>query len=193
MIPAIVILSGGSSRRFGSEKAFARLLGKSLVEYLIDFFSEQTDAPLAINAAENSQYRALEKPLIPDQLAGPLGPLAGIHAAMNWADSIGCQRVVTTPVDTPILPQQFVADLSKHKEPAFSMANGKNHPLHGIWPVDLKDELASMISMGMRSGLDWCDHCRAKTCEFDIENDQNYFYNVNTPEDMAHLGVTLSG
>ena len=181
-----VILAGGRSRRFGSDKAVAELGGQRLIDIVLHKLRAQTDGPIAVNAAGDA-YAGLGVPLIADRLGGTLGPLAGLHAALCWAAEQGHGDVVTTPVDTPLLPADFIARLAAHGAPAVAFCNGRTHAVHGIWPTRLKDDLRSAVEAGMRAAQDWQTACGAGLCRFPHAADDDPFANINRPEDLAAL------
>ncbi|MEO1661249.1 MAG: molybdenum cofactor guanylyltransferase [Pseudomonadota bacterium] len=185
-----VILAGGQSRRFGSNKAFARFRGARLIDYLIQRMAEQTSGPIAINASPDPGYDHLNHLVLSDQLPGRIGPLAGLHAAMFWAQKNGYHSVITTPVDTPILPTNFVARLIETGAPAIAKANQRRHPVHGLWPTRLLEPLADTIEGGMRAARDWATACDAIDCEFPESSGADFFFNVNTPDDLHILERT---
>ena len=95
-----VILAGGESRRFGSNKALALLHGKPLVQHVTETVSSVfNDCLLVTNSPE--QYDFLNIPMIKDRYQDK-GPLAGIHAALRhtgkaWVFVIGCDMPAVTP------------------------------------------------------------------------------------------------
>lgn len=182
-----VILAGGQSRRFGSNKAFATLHGKRLIDVLIERIERQTSGPIAINASTDSGFEKMGRKILPDRLPGSLGPLAGIHAAMHWAGKRGHKAVITTPVDTPILPARFVEILLAVGGPATAIFNGRVHAVHGIWPTSLEDVLAEAVTDGMRAARDWMAECDTSLCEFLAKEGEDPFFNINTPEDLRTL------
>lgn len=188
---ACVILVGGQSRRFGSNKAFAALNGARLIDIAFQQLAAQSVGPIAINAQTMSDYDDLSAPVIADRLrdaaGGGLGPLAGLHAAMLWAADLGYETVITTPVDTPLLPDDFVARLTRHGAPAVACSNTRTHPTHGIWPTALHDGLAKAIKRGMRAARDWHTTCQAGSCDFPMAWGRDPFANINRPADLAAL------
>ena len=182
-----VILAGGKSTRFGSNKAFATLHGKRLIDILIERIERQTSGPIAINASAVSGFEKMGRKILPDRLPGCLGPLAGIHAAMHWAGKGGYKAVITTPVDTPILPARFVEKLVVERAPAIAMFIGRVHAVHGIWPTSLEEVLAEAVTDGMRAARDWMAKCDTSLCEFLAEEGQDPFFNINTPQDLRTL------
>ena len=182
-----VILAGGQSRRFGSNKAFATFQGKRLIDHMITRIRLQSAGPIAINAPTGAGFDDLSQPLIADKLAGNLGPLAGLHVAMSWAKEAGYAAVLTTPVDTPVLPRDFAARLVATGAPAIAKCNNSVHYVHGLWPTALTDQLESAIERGLRSARDWASECKAATCEFHERAGLDPFFNVNTPDDLRTL------
>lgn len=182
-----VILAGGQSRRFGSNKAFATLRGARLIDHLRARIKHQSAGPIAINAPTGAGFDDVSEPLIIDRLTGNLGPLAGLHAAMSWAKDAGYSAVITTPVDTPVLPNDFVERLVATGAPAIVNYKDRGHYLHGLWRTSLTDQLESAIERGMRSARDWAAECNAATCEFHEQAGLDPFFNVNTPDDLLTL------
>ena len=180
-----VILAGGKSRRFGSDKALARAGGERLIDIVIRRVEHQTCGPIAINTG--AELSGIEGPVLPDLLAGGLGPLAGLHAAMIWASEQGADAVVTVPVDTPVLPDEFFETLMTAQRPAIAVCSGRLHAVHGIWPVALSDALAEAARKGMRAARDWAAACGASECVFAEGERVDPFFNVNTPEDLLTL------
>ncbi len=95
-----VILAGGQSSRFGSNKALALWRGKSLIQHARDtLISVFRDCLLITNGPE--QYEFLNMPMLKDRFQN-MGPLAGIHAALRhtgkpWIFVIGCDMPAVTP------------------------------------------------------------------------------------------------
>lgn len=95
-----VILAGGQSRRFGSNKALALWRGKPLIQHVAESMSVVfSRVLLSTNSPEEYDFLGLEP--VQDEFKG-LGPLAGIHAAlMNtatpWIFIVGCDMPAVTP------------------------------------------------------------------------------------------------
>ncbi|MEL6415545.1 MAG: molybdenum cofactor guanylyltransferase [Pseudomonadota bacterium] len=182
-----MILAGGQSRRFGSNKAFAQFRGARLIDSLLERIEDQTAGPIAINAPSGAGLGDLNLPLVADLLSGSLGPLAGIHAALNWAEQAGYAAVLTSPVDTPLLPKNYVERLVETGAPAIAKCDDRLHFLHGLWPTHLREKLALAVENGLRSARDWATESQAVVCEFHYQAGLDPFFNVNTPEDLQTL------
>lgn len=182
-----VILAAGQSRRFGSNKALAHFRGERLIDRLIKQLESQIAGPIAINSGETAISMASDKSIIIDQFPSGVGPLAGIHAAMIWAQSLGHEFVVTTPVDTPLIPDDFIDRLSASGAPSVARDIDRVHGVHGIWPVNLAQDFARQLSLNMRSVRAWVAHCGARECLFPKSSGVEPFFNINTPEDLKRL------
>lgn len=55
------------------------------------------------------------------------------------------------------------------------------HPTFGLWPVDLRADLKAALQDGLRKVVLWTDKHGAATAAFD----DDAFFNVNTPDDLA--------
>lgn len=89
-----IILTGGRSSRFGSNKSEALLGENSLLQFLTDQLSDCSLIIVGPTSPITAQY-VLENP------PGG-GPVAGIAAGMELVES---ERVAIYAVDTPFLPQ----------------------------------------------------------------------------------------
>lgn len=193
--PPAVILSGGASRRMGTEKALTPLAGEPLLAHVIARIAPQTER-LALNTnSDDPALAGFGLPLLPDTLPDRPGPLAGILAAMDWAAELGAARVVTVPGDTPFLPADLIPCLTLRGSgdaPVVAASSGRLHPVAGLWPVASRAALRGAITEGLRKVTGWTDAVGALTCDFPA-TDPDLFFNVNTPEDLARAERLIGG
>lgn len=188
---AVCILAGGSSRRFGSHKAFAELDGKPLLGHLIDSIRPQTNGPMIINANDADSFSGFGLPIIPDGEWAGSGPLSGIHAALNWALGAGREHIATLAVDQPFLPGSYLSTLLQADAPAIARCGGRLHPVNALWSAGQLAALCRYLEAGRRDVHGWAEDCRASVAEFHVEPGAiDPFLNVNTQADLviaAHL------
>ena len=182
---AAVIVAGGRSSRMGREKAFEEINGHSILSCIIERLRPQVDF-LAINSnAQPGLFAPWGCPVIPDVFKAVGTPLAGLHAALEFAHLEGFEFLLTVPSDTPFLPPDLVERLSATGcDAAIATSGGQAHYLTGRWASVLRLDLASFLSAGISSRLqDWVAHCRAALVEWPVRH-HDPFFNVNTPEDL---------
>lgn len=200
-----VILAGGLSRRMGGgDKGLLELAGKPMLAHVIDRVEPQVDR-LIINAnGDPRRFSAFGLPVVADAVAGFVGPLSGILAGMRWAAANvpGARLIVTAPGDAPLVPRDLVARLSAAAGAdgtriALAQSHGKMHPVVGLWPVALADDLADALACGVRKVRDWAEvhgvvqvaFAPAPLCGLDLDP----FFNANTPQELDQLRARLVG
>lgn len=190
----ICILAGGTSRRFGEDKALATLGDKPLLSHVVERVRGQTSGAIAINAPSPEGLERWGLPIIADGAWEGEGPLAGIYAAMEWASSLGAPQVATIAVDLPFAPLDFVQKLSANGAPAIAVSSERWHPVNGLWSIDQSSALHAYLESGKRSAHGWAEHCNASLASFDIApGEVDPFWNINTREDLAKAEEMLRG
>ena len=163
------IIAGGTSRRFGGDKAAARLGDMALIDHVIAGVIPQVDA-LVIVGREWGGY-----PSITDHPFA-CGPLSGLCAALRFAQAQGHQYVLTAGCDVlPLAPDLL------HSLEGDGPAVIAGQRLLGLWPSALAGQLeAHILSQSDYSLRHWVDVSGARELASSV-----MLYNVNTAEDMA--------
>lgn len=196
-IPA-VILAGGLARRMGGgDKGLLDLGGQSLLSRVIDRIGPQA-GPLALNAnGDPARFAAFGLPVLADTIDGFAGPLAGILAALDWAEGLGASQAVTVAADTPFFPQDLVERLLDAGFPMVLAATTDEkrgvlrQPTFGLWPVDLREDLQGALTRGIRKVVQWSDQHGAGSVVFETSV-YDPFFNINTAEDLAEAEAMLA-
>ena len=194
LIPGIILAGGLASRMGGGDKTLLKLKNKTILQHVIDRLAPQVNV-VVLNANGNperfSRYRVI---VIPDNVDGFLGPLAGVLAGLDWAEKKGFQYIVTVAGDTPFFPRTLVSDLVSElqsSESTIALANTKptgsskliRHPTFGIWSVKLRDDLRHSLNKGVRKVINWTEAHNHIDVLFDNKM-VDPFFNVNTMEDL---------
>lgn len=191
-----VILAGGRSSRMGENKANVRLGGMTLVDRAIRRLGPQVSM-LSISANEPLSLDSKSPfPVFSDLDDTRSGPLAGILAALLHvrAHQPGATHVATVPTDSPFFPLDLVACLGAaidHPErTAVAASSGGVHPVFGLWPVALADELDAWLRGGKSLRLrTWLDGHSTRQVHFSDRQTPrgpfDPFFNINTPDDLA--------
>lgn len=188
-----VILAGGSGRRMGGvDKAALMLGGETLMSRAIGRLEPQVER-LAISANGKVARFGFGLPVLVDE--APLGPLAGVLAALHWAAPLGATAVVAVAVDTPFFPGDLVPQLCLAAESSPTglaiAASAKDHPTCSLWPVALGPALAAFLGSGANPKV--MDFATAQHCARARFQSEAAFRNINTPEDLADAAAALRG
>ena len=194
MNPAVVgvLLAGGQSRRMGGgDKGFRLLSGVRLLDRVIERFRPQVGR-LVVNAnGDPSRFAATGLPVVADTVADFAGPLAGVLAGLDWAASRVPQAlwIATVATDAPFIPRDLVARMvvatEEGAELVCAASHGRAHPVIGLWPIRLRDDLRRAVTEeGMRKVDIWTARHRLAVVDFAVDP-VDPFFNVNTPEDLA--------
>lgn len=194
-----VLLAGGRSRRFGSDKAFAQLGGEPLVNHVLARAVRQTGM-LAVNATRG--FAPAEEwgvPLIEDIIGPDRGPLAGIHAAISWTlQNVPSARCVASfAVDCPLMPEDLVARLSVVSEEGtrvvIAESGGRTHPVFGLWPLAILPLLQDFLVEQGQSGVGkFAASVNAVSVEFE-DREYDPFINVNRQDDLTLVKEMIGG
>jgi molybdenum cofactor guanylyltransferase len=197
------VLAGGRARRMGgTEKAFVELGGRPLLAHVIERLRPQVGALIISANGDPGRFAPFGLPVVRDAIEGFAGPLAGILAAMNWAqrNAPKAKFVATVAVDTPFFPPDLVQRLSRALDDAndlaVSQSNGRIHPVVGLFPIGLADDLLKFLgSPHSRAVMAWIERYRSAVVPFHAlgEGAADPFFNVNTPDDLSAAEAAARG
>ncbi len=199
MKPVAVLLAGGTARRMGGgDKPLTLLAGRPILAHVIHRIAPQV-AALAINAnGDPSRFAAFGYPVIADEIEGNPGPLAGIHAGMNWASTHHprATTILSVPTDLPFLPADLVARLQRAKldsdaDIAIATTTGQSHPVVALWPIAYAAELQQALTReDMRKVTLFA--ARHRTVHVDFPTDAiDPFFNINTPDQLRQAQALI--
>ncbi|MCS0496598.1 molybdenum cofactor guanylyltransferase MobA [Ancylobacter sp. MQZ15Z-1] len=195
--PAGLILAGGLSRRMGGgDKGLREIAGRSLLARVVERIGPQV-APLLLNANGPAGQFGLDLPLVPDELPGRPGPLAGILAGLDHvARHLPQARwLLTVPADCPFLPRDLAARLATaaaETGAACAASGGRVHGVVGVWSPASREALRRLIVEEEVRRVDgWVARANAATVEWPVAP-YDPFFNVNTPDDLAEAQRILA-
>jgi len=190
-----LVLAGGLARRMGGgDKARIEIGGVSILDRVLAVLSAQC-AGIIINAnGDPERFADTGCQVVPDNVTGHPGPLAGILAGLDWlaAQKNGVEWIVSVPGDCPFLPDDLVEKLHAARRkmgtgvPLACARSGEwRHPVVGLWPLALREDLRkSLIDEDLRKIEVWTARHGIAIAEWPAEP-VDPFFNVNTPEDAA--------
>ena len=187
------ILAGGLARRMGGgDKGLIQLDGRPVLDHVLERFLRQVSLAVLNANGDPARFAAYGLPVVADTVDGFAGPLAGVLAGLIWAadNAPGAQWVATAATDTPFFPKDFVSRMlgaieAEGADMACARSGGRNHPVFGLWPVRLKDDLQrALVDEDIRKVDVWTALHKLAVVEF-AEPGHDPFFNVNRPDDVS--------
>ena len=193
-----VILAGGRSSRFGSNKADAHLGDKTLLEHTIAKLEKNFLEVLIVSNKESIQINKKNVFLVKDFIKGQLGPLIGVLSAMKWIEQNNKKYkwIATFPCDTPFFDDSIIEKLkncsiSNDHLLFFLNSRKKRHNIFGLWSLKLIDILEEDIrSNNFRKVELWADKIGVQKIEVNTEGFDK-FLNINTLGDLEDAKKNL--
>lgn len=184
-----LVLAGGRSSRFGSEKALARLNRVTLLQTAVNRLSGLC-REVAVSAAAGSGAAALAEQLglqvLQDRPDDAAGPLAGVRAGLAWTAAKDGEWLATIPCDAPLLPAylalRLLSGLGESPAAVVETPDGIE-PLCAIWRVSALPALDAALVEGRHPAVhQLLQRLGAARVRF---ADASAFMNVNTRTDLA--------
>ena len=187
-----LVLAGGLARRMGGgDKIMLTIGGTKILDRVLERVRPQC-TKLILNAnGDPARFAATGLAVVHDETQDFSGPLAGILAGLGWAaaNMPDIAYVASVPGDCPFLPRDLVTRLHAAREAegrplACAQSGDWRHPVVGLWPLALRDDLRRALNEGLRKIEVWtARHGVALATWPDKPVDP--FFNVNTPQDAA--------
>jgi molybdenum cofactor guanylyltransferase len=181
-VTGIVLAGGKGSRMGGVDKGLQRLRGKPMIEWVLLRLSPQV-AEIVVNANQNREtYEKYGHRVVPDEVGGFAGPLAGLHAGLKAAAS---RLVVTVPCDSPFLPTDLVSRLRNalnENDLAVAKTGDQPHPVFALMKTDVRESLEAFLASGGRKIDAW--YAALKVVEVSFDDEADAFRNINTLEEL---------
>lgn len=210
-----VILAGGASRRMSrdapdqADKTLADLGGRPMLAHIVERLRPQV-RHLILNAnGDPLRFAAFELEVIADATDEALhqshsrrGPLAGLSAALTWAETRDSRPawVASVASDVPFLPHDLVARMSAAgdgERVVIATSRGQRHPTIGLWPVRHAPDLRSALAAGRLSLDRLAQEHGAIEVAFPMgqigSSVVDPFFNTNTPEELEQARRLMAG
>ncbi len=188
-----LVLAGGLARRMGGgDKPLTRIGGATILSRVLERLKPQCTRVVLNANGDPARFADTGLPVIPDDVPGFAGPLAGILAGLDWAAEHAPEiaYVASVPGDCPFLPRDVVARLHQARDASgqpFACARSGEwrHPVVGLWPVALRADLRHALTKeDLRKIELWTARHGIALADWPAEP-VDPFFNVNTPEDAA--------
>lgn len=179
------ILAGGRSTRFGTPKSLASVGTEQLIDYAVRLARAIAAEPMVIVsplAGSVTVPVSVYYDLIQD-----LGPVGGIYTALTVSAR---PWVAVLPCDMPLLRPEVYAQLYANRSetrPVVAQSGQGLEPLVSLWPVSIQPRLAKAIRTDQLALFKLLRELDARVIHISERPDdgQQFFLNINTPEDFS--------
>jgi len=170
-----VVLAGGQSRRFGSDKALALHEGHTLLAHAVELLSGWCEHVIVAGR------ETAPAPTLPDHPHPGMGPLGGILAGLRHAQDEGYASIITCGVDSLGLPADLPDVLATPD--AYLAAQ----PVVGHWSTAVTPLVEAILSgEGPHSLKALAAAAGARAVSLPVDP-----ANINTPADLAAFGAAF--
>ena len=194
------LLAGGQSRRYGSNKAFARVGGEDLARRAARTLEAVTGRVVLV-ANDRDLFGGMGLELRPDRVPG-LGALGGIGTAVAWAREEGRRGALVLACDMPLVPPALLAELACRLRPDGAVVPASDgprglEPLCAAYGAECLGAIDRALDRGDRAIVSFFPDVRveildaATVCGFG--DPDTMFFNVNRPEDRLRAEELLAG
>jgi molybdopterin-guanine dinucleotide biosynthesis protein A len=184
-------MAGGKSSRMGTDKSFVPLLGKPMIEHVLDAVAGLAAQQILITN-KPADYTYLKLPMYGDVYPDN-GPLGGFHSALFHAKA---PYILVVACDMPWLNRPLLEYMISIRETADIIVprwEKYPEPLHAIYnqrclaPItaNLESGLLKLTAFFGRVTVNYLD--RETIAQYDPSGQS--FRNVNTPEELAQAKV----
>ena len=153
-----LLLAGGTSRRFGSDKALAEVDGATLLDRAAQCLRAACDGPVVVASGDGARRPGVGDRQVADRVAGA-GPLSAVAAGLDdLRDDAG--RVAVLAVDH-LSPSADLLRLLAGRPGEWACAlaevGGRRQPLQAVWSTAVADDVAGAVDAGQRGVLRWLE------------------------------------
>jgi molybdenum cofactor guanylyltransferase len=166
------IIAGGSSARFGSDKAVAEIDGQMLFDRVFTGLAPQVNGVVSCGRSWPGLAMLADRP------EPKSGPLAGLCAALYHAQANGFDLVLSVPVDVLPVPENLVEVLG---DSGPSVLAGQF--LVGLWPARLAQQLERHLLGGQRAVRSWLEATGAML----VDDSHLGLVNINRAADLRQV------
>jgi len=184
-----VILAGGSSKRYGEDKAFIKIGGTRLIDRITEEMKTIFKRVILITN-EKKKYEYLGVPMVEDIVKG-LGPIGGIYTGLM---SIPDQAGFFVACDMPLINRQLVrymVDIKGNHRAVVPSVADNIEPLHAIYFQSCLKSIRNLIESKRYQVRLFYDHIPVRYVKEDEIRKfccpSRVFLNINTPDEFAKI------
>lgn len=180
-----VVLAGGRSERFGTDKALVEIHGEKLIERVLRTLDSACEEVFV--SANTQDYAYLGYPVVEDAHRGA-GPLGGIESALRNSSH---EKIVVVACDMPFVKPEFIRLLwgeSEGVDVVMPRTNDGLEPLCALYSKTCLPLIERNIHHSRFKVIDFLPEVRTRIlgCEEwgKVDPEGLSLLNINTPEEL---------
>ena len=184
-----VIMAGGDSRRMGQDKA-SLVLGKQTLLQQVAEVMQTVFTQTVVSVREPRADIAL--PQVCDAHTDS-GPLAGLCAALEYAENAGVPWIFAVATDMPFVQGTLIESLATRRgdrQAVVPMYDGHPQPLAAFYSVSALPSIRALLEgrgrRSLRAALERIDVCYVDETALRVtDTGLRSFFDLDTPQDLA--------
>ena len=184
-----VVLAGGKSTRYGTNKAFVEIQGIRLVERTIRVMGSVFQRLLIVTNTPD-EFAYLDLPMVEDLIKG-FGPLGGIYTGLEAIDD---EAGFFVACDMPFLRENFLrhmVSLRGDHDAVVPRVRWMVEPLHALYAKQCLPAIRESIHSREYQILKFFQKIKVRYVEEEeirrVDPDLKSFFNINRPEDLESI------
>lgn len=185
----IAISAGGKSSRMGTDKAFVNILGKPLIEHIIQRIGDVGQSETILITNRLADYAHLTLPMYSDVIPDK-GSLGGIYSAIYHSSN---PYTLVVACDMPFVSTDLMRYLAVLRDgDAYDVivprVDGQEQGLHAVYSKDCLEPIKQCLEANQLKVVSFYSDVRVRyvdSREHETFNPKGLaFYNVNTPDEL---------
>jgi molybdopterin-guanine dinucleotide biosynthesis protein A len=185
-----IVLAGGNSIRYGSNKALIKIEGKYLIEKVILPLRKVADK-IYVVGNERTDYSFLKKVEVLQDIIPNKGPLGGLYTGLKFSDTEYNLLVATDMPNLTIDYYNFMMDQLQDYDILLGKYNGYLEPMGGIYSQRCQTFIKESIKNHRLSIKSIYNKLRLKIIEETqlqkIGDPGKLFFNINYQHDLKEF------
>ena len=184
-----IILAGGKSSRFGSNKAFVEISGIPLIERISLLMRSIFEQVILISNTPD-EYSFLNLPIHADHIPG-LGPIGGIYTGL---DIISNHSGFFVACDMPFINPElirYMVDIKDEFDAVIPRVSRFVEPLHSIYGRTCLNQIKKLIESGIYQTFRSYQKLNIRYVEEEeiraIDPELKSFLNINKPDELNNI------
>ena len=187
----VAIMAGGKSSRMGTDKAFVPLLGKPMIEHVIERVSDLGQDETILITNRPADYAKLRLPMYSDVLPD-MGSLGGIYTAVHYSTS---PYTLVVACDMPFVNRELlrhmiglIDETNERYDVIVPRMDSYPEGLHAIYGKGCLTPIREQLDRQQLKVIAFYPHVRVRYLDepeyASLDPQRLAFQNVNTPEEI---------